>query len=113
KGVTLEDHCDFPSAGWQVVHHFAGDHQLSCAGCLEAGDHAEESGLTATRGAEQHEKLAIFGGKVNAVHRNDVAVVLLDPACFYSRHVSRSIPRSLGSGARALHDSPLMSVAAL
>src|SRR5439155_21016487 len=94
KGVALEDHGDFTRPRWQVVHHFAGDHQLSGAGCLEARDHAKESSLAATRGAEQHEKLAILGDKINAVHRNHIAEILLDPACFYRSHAICTFPGS-------------------
>src|SRR5262245_57217245 len=86
KGITLEDNRDFPGPRWQFVHHFAGDHQLSRGGRLEASDHAEESSFPATGGAEQHKKLAISSDQVNTVHRNYVAVILLDPACFYRGH---------------------------
>src|SRR5204863_2608508 len=38
---------------------------------------------------EEHEKLPVLGKQVDSVHRDNVAVILLDPTCFYCGHVSR------------------------
>ena len=91
EGVALKNHGDLSSPRWQVIHHFAADQQLASAGCLEARDHPKQRSLAATRGAEEHEKLTVFGEQVNAVHSGDVAVVFLDPACFYSGHGISSV----------------------
>ena len=63
EGVVLENHGDVALDRFELVHAAAADADLAAGDGFEAGDHAQEGGLAAARGADQHAKLARVDGE--------------------------------------------------
>ena len=71
--VVLEHHGDAALARRQVVDPPAADPDLALARRLEPGDDAQERGLAAARGAEQHHELLVGDGQVDRMQRGEGA----------------------------------------
>jgi hypothetical protein len=78
--VALEHHRHLPRPRREAVHDVPADQDLALRRLLEPGDGAQQRGLAAARGTEQHQVLPLGGLDVHPVHGDDVAVVaLLEP----------------------------------
>jgi hypothetical protein len=81
KRVVLEHHRDIPVRGFELVDHPIPDRQLALGDRLEPGDHAQQRGLAAARGADEDDHLAVVDAQVDVGHRPDIAGVnLVQPA---------------------------------
>ena len=78
--VVLEHHGDVARLGRQRVDHLAVDGDVAGGDLLEAGEHAQQGGLAAARGADQHDELAVGDVDRYAVDHLDGAVGLADVA---------------------------------
>jgi hypothetical protein len=84
--VVLEHHRDVALFGRNVVDHALADADLAGADFLEAGDHAQQRGLSAAGGTDQYHELAVGDGNVDAVHDPGVAEGFADLPKFDRRH---------------------------
>jgi hypothetical protein len=68
ESVVLKDHRDIPILGRDVVHQTIAD--IDLAGChrLQAGDHPERCGLTASGGPHQHCKFLVLDFNAQAIN---------------------------------------------
>jgi hypothetical protein len=79
EGVVLEDHREVAVSGGKAVDPAVADRDRSAVRFLEPGDHPEQGGLAAARGADQDEEFAVLHLERNAVHGADAAGIgLLD-----------------------------------
>ena len=78
EGIALEDRVDGPSLGCQVGDVDAVDPDRPPVGPFKAANHAQRGRLAATRGPEQREELPGTDLEVDALHGDDVVVVLLE-----------------------------------
>lgn len=69
EGVVLEHHRDVPVLGLDVGDVAVTDQDAAGVDVLQAGEHPQRGGLTATGGADEHEKLAVGDVQVEFVHR--------------------------------------------
>src|SRR5712692_11904788 len=67
QSVILKHHGDSPFAGREVVDDFAADEDLAGGRRLQAGDHAQESGLPGTRRSQEDQELALAGFQIYVV----------------------------------------------
>ena len=65
--IGLEHHSDLALVGRQRRDVLALDEDGAGGRALEAGDHAQDRGLAAARGAEQRDELALVEGEVDAL----------------------------------------------
>ncbi len=84
--VGLEDHGEAAPCRRQLVGPLAVDADLAAADLFEPGDHPQERGLAAARGAHEHAELALLDPEVDAVDDLGVAVALLDVIELEGRH---------------------------
>jgi hypothetical protein len=84
--VILEHHGDVAVARRQVVHHPVADGDLAAADRLEPGDHAQQRGLAAARGADQHHEFTVTDVEVDAVNHGHLAENLLNAPDCDARH---------------------------
>jgi hypothetical protein len=92
QGVVLEDHGDVTLTWRQVVDGSLPDVERSIGDLLEAGDHAECSGLSTAGRADEHHELSIGDFKVEATDGNRTVLV------FFTNVVERNL-------SHATHDS--------
>jgi hypothetical protein len=57
--VVLEHHGDVAFARFKIVHHAPADGHLALGDFLQPRDHAQDRGLAAARGADEHDELAV------------------------------------------------------
>ena len=79
QGVILEDHGDVPFARPKPRDVSSVEHDSSGVGLLEAGDHAQDSALTAARRPDQDEKLAMRDFEIDLVDGMEGPEVLVQP----------------------------------
>jgi hypothetical protein len=70
--VVLEDHRDVTILGWNVVHAFVADEDVTLGDFLQPGDHAQGGGLAAAGGADEDDKFAVFDFEVEVGDGGDV-----------------------------------------
>jgi hypothetical protein len=78
--IALEDHVDRPPVRRLAGHVLPVDQDLPARGRLEPGQHAQERGLAAARGAEEREELALLDREAHVVNGQHVAEPLGDVA---------------------------------
>ena len=93
--VALEHHGDVAVLGLQVVDDAAVDQDVAAGDVLQAREHAQQRALAATRGADEHDELAVGDVEAQAVQHLDLAVGLANVAKGDGCHVV--IPRGLSS----------------
>ena len=93
--VVLEHHRDVPFLRGHAVDDAFADQDLAFADFLEAGDHAQQGGLAAARGADEHRELAIGDLDIDAVDYGRRAETLGNAAYCDLRHLKLS-PRAAG-----------------
>ena len=82
--VGLEHHGDTALGGLDVVHDLAADHDLTVGDILEPGDHAQQRGLAAARGADEHHEFAVRdfqAGAVDDAHRTEFLDDVVERNC--------------------------------
>src|SRR6476660_339769 len=67
KGIALKDHGNAALTGREVVHHLAANQDFAGRRVLQAGDHAQESGLPGARRPQENQKLAFAGLQIYIV----------------------------------------------
>ncbi len=77
--IGLEHHVHRALVRRDCGHVLIVDHDPAGAGSRETGQHAQQRGLTAARGAHQGEHLALVDAQVDAVHGRESAEGLVDP----------------------------------
>ena len=75
EGVVLEHHGDVALGRLQPVHPSAVDQQITLGDRLQPGDHAQQRGLAAAWGPDDHDQLAVGDVQIDALHRNDASGV--------------------------------------
>src|SRR5207249_3271840 len=86
--VALENHCDVPVLGGQVVDEPIADGDVPPGELLQPGDEPERRALAAAAGAHQHQEFLVVDLNGQVVHGQDVAVLLDDAV---KRHASHAI----------------------
>src|SRR3546814_695381 len=100
--VGLEHHVHGPLVGRHAGHVLALQQDGALAGRLEAGQHAQQRGLAAARGAEQREELAPEDVEGDVVDGDEVAETLGDADNLHVRLLARIVPwRPALAGGRA------------
>ena len=70
ESVVLEDHRDVAVLGRDIVDLSVTDPDLTVRGLFEPGDHAQASGLTAARRANENEEFLVLDLEVHIVYGN-------------------------------------------
>ena len=73
--MALEHHAEAAVARFEVVDDAPVDADFAMIGLLKPGDQAQRRGLAATRGPDEHDKLAILDDAAKVAHGDDRAVV--------------------------------------
>ena len=68
EGIVLEDHGDVAILGSDIVDHLVPDLHRALGDVLETGDHPQDGRLAASRGAHEHEELAILDLEVEVAY---------------------------------------------
>ncbi len=76
EGVGLEHEVHRPAVGPQRRHVLAVEQDAPRVGLRETGDHAQEGGLAAARGAQQREELVLDKVEVGGLHCRDLSETL-------------------------------------
>src|SRR5947209_6793109 len=84
--VVLEHHRDVALFRRHVVHHALTDADLAARNALEPRNHAQQSRLPASGGADQHNEFAIANGDIDAVDDLRRTERLFDVADSNRRH---------------------------
>src|SRR3974377_1339382 len=97
--MGLEYHPQAAVPWLEVIDHTAVDADLTGAGVLETGNHPQRCGLSAAGWPYKHDKLAVFDGAAEILHRDDPAKGLVQPdkldACHrYLRTIPKLKPRA-------------------
>src|SRR3954453_24045931 len=80
EGVVLKHHRDITVFRRDKIHNTVADHNLTAGRRFESCDHHEQCRLTAPRGSEQYEKLAVVNIERNIIDCSDLAEELVDLA---------------------------------
>jgi hypothetical protein len=75
--VVLEHHGDVALGRFELVHHLVADGDLAGRDFLEAGDHAQQRGFAAARGADDHDEF--MPAPISALDAVDDLQLLLCP----------------------------------
>src|SRR5687768_7595458 len=87
EGIVLEHHGDVPVAGAQIGDILAADGDASRGQGLEPGGAAQQRGLAAARGADEHHELAVPDLEIDARQSQcPVAEALADGSEAQGRH---------------------------
>ncbi|MCY1382613.1 hypothetical protein D9M69_706500 [compost metagenome] len=78
--VALEHHGHAALARRQIVHGLVGDAEGAAGDVFQARDHAQQCGLAAARGADEHHELAWLDVQIHAVNDLELSVAFLDVA---------------------------------
>ena len=78
ESIGLEDHGDTTLDRRQFIDLHAVDDDVAAGNILKAGDHAQQSGLAASRGADKNDELAIPDVELNALDDFEMSIVLAD-----------------------------------
>ena len=84
--IVLEHHRDVAVSRPHVVDDLAADLDLTVADILEPGDGAEKRALAAARRPDQHGELAVGNVEVDAAHRLEGAVALVETPDLHVGH---------------------------
>jgi hypothetical protein len=86
--VLLEHHGDVALFGRNVVDDLGADGDLPARDAFEPGEHAQQGGLSASRGTDQNDEFAVLDLDVDAVDHLRRAVSLFHVPYRYGRHGS-------------------------
>ncbi|MNT16253.1 hypothetical protein D3C72_1513440 [compost metagenome] len=87
KRVVLEHHGNIPIGGIGLVDHPVADLHRAFGDVLEPGDHAQQRGLAAAGGADEHDELAVPDVDIDVMHGAHAAmIVFADLTDFYRGH---------------------------
>ena len=74
EGIVLEHHGDIAILGFHIVHQLVADPQLTGADILQARDHPQRGGFTASGGAYQHDEFLVGDLQVELLDRHNAFV---------------------------------------
>ena len=74
--VILEDHSDVSLGGIQIIDTLITEIKIATLSGIKAGDHSEQSGLSATGGTQQREEFAFLDFQIQ-IWNNNILVIFL------------------------------------
>ena len=73
KRIGLEHHGNAALGRIDIVHAFVANEQIATRYLFQPGDHAQQGGLAAARGADEHDEFLVGNVKINATDHLDSA----------------------------------------